>query len=354
MKKRFCAAALAALTLLSGCSAMLERTHTDVQPHTQAVIPAQDGTALEVQSYQELVSVVLHLVSQHSAEGIIRLYNYTGEAEADVERACREVARLEPLGAFAVEEIRWDLSRIVSFYEAQLDITYRRSREETAKIVSVTGSSAIKLQLGQALAGLEESALLHISYYSGSEDSLFTLLQQAYYDTPISAFGLPQTSISIYPESGGTQRIVEFHFTYPDQLDELSRRQQALLLAADALLAEGEMWDAQSLYDLLTATARFQRGEGGGSTDSALVEHAANAEGLALAYKLLCDRAGITCTVVQGTGAAPFWNIVSTASGSRHVDCANLRFGLTDLQLSQWPEYQWSGPYPLCRDGSEL
>lgn len=330
---------------------MLERSYTSVGPYTQNV-KQQVDSALEAQSYQQLVSAVLYLVTQHSEEGIIRLYNYTGEVEGDVSRACLEVVQRDPLGAFAVDYIKHDVTRVVSFYEAKITIAYRRTAEEMDQVTAVTGSSAIKRELGDTLFRFEDSKLLRISYYSEATDYLQSLARQAYYDFPLAALGMPEVSITLYPESG-VQRIVEIHLTYSDTLDHLLAQQDALTQAASNLLSSSAQQNARSLYDLL----RHHTGAdstAGSTAYAALVEGTANAEGFALAYKLLCDQAGLTCTVVQGEGKHSFWNIVSTPAGSRHVDCVNGLFGLTDLQIAQMEGYVWSDSYPICRDGSTV
>jgi len=350
VKKRLCAGGLSLLLLLSGCSAMLERSYTSVSPHTHTLTGYQDGSALEAQTYQQLVSAVLYLVTRHSDEGIIRLYNYTGDVEADVTRACLEVVQKDPLGAFAVDYIKHDVSRIVSFYEAEVDIAYLRTAEEMAQITSVTGSSAIKQELRDTFSRLDSRQLLRIGYFSEDENYLTSLIRQAYYDTPLGAFGMPEVQISLYPETG-VQRIVEIELTYPKEQDSLLIQQQTLADAADRLLDHATSKTPQALYELLLSHTDF----GPGSTAyDALINAQADSEGFALAYKLLCDRAGLTCTVVQGSGERPFWNIVTTENGSRHVDCAAGLFGYTDHQLEQLGRYVWSDFYPLCRDGSEL
>lgn len=351
MKKRLGALALSLLLPLSGCAAMLERSSTSVQPSSQTV-GQQNGSALEAQTYQQLVSAVLYLVTQHSESGVIRLYNYTGDAQSDVTRACLEVVQKDPLGAFAVDYIKHSVTQIISFYEAQVDIAYLRSTEEIDRITAVTGSSAIKSELRETLSRLDTELLLRISYYAEEEDYLLALVRQAYYDTPLAAFGLPVVEVSLYPDSG-IQRIVELELTYPEQTQVLAQRQQELLQAARALLADLTERSARSIYDRLLERVRFD-GTGGNTAYAALTTGAANAEGLALAYKLLCDEAGLSCTVVQGEGSTPFWNIVTTPSGSRHADCTAGLFGLTDQQLREFDGYVWSGSYPICRDGSEL
>lgn len=355
MKTRVCALFLALALPLSGCRAMLERDSSTVQSHTQSFTAQEDSSALEARNYQELVSAVLYLVTQHTEEGVIRLYNYTGEAETDLTAACLEVVQKDPLGAFAVDYMKHEVTRIVSYYEAKVSITYRRTAEQMAQVVSVTGSSAIKSELRAALIDFRPTCDLRVSYFAEDGEYLLSLIRQAYYDTPLSAFGMPQVELALYPDSG-IRRIVEIGLTYPGETEELKSSQEELDQAVRLLLLNEFQPTAEDLYKRLLEAVTFLPDASLNTAYHALLGGAANGEGLALAYKLLCDMAGVTCTVVQGQDASGprFWNIVTTATGSRHVDAAAGLYGLTDLQLQEAGSYHWDGAYPLCRDGSEI
>lgn len=90
----------------------------------------------------------------------------------------------------------------------------------------------------------------------------------------------------------------------------------------------------------------------GSTAYAALVEDQADSEGLALAYKLLCDLAGVECTVVDGTleGAPRFWTIVTVEQNvHRHVDPSRAEgLLLTDTQMSE-SGFVWdTQEYPSC------
>lgn len=355
MKKRVCALALALVLPLSGCQSMLERDSSTIQSHTQSFAAQADASALEAWNYQELVSAVLYLVTQHTEEGVIRLYNYTGEVETDLTAACLEVVQKDPMGAFAVDYIKHEVTRIVSYYEAKVSITFRRTAEQMAQVVSVTGSSAIKSELRSALTDFRPDCRLRISYFAEDGEYLLSLIRQAYYDTPLSAFGMPQVELALYPDSG-IRRIVEVDLTYPGETEALEMSQKELEQAVSLLLLNEYQPTGEDLYHLLLENVDYDPAPELNTAYHALLGGTANAEGLALAYKLLCDTAGVTCTVVQGQDeiGPRFWNIVTTAIGSRHVDAAAELYGLTDVQLQAEGSYQWVGAYPLCRDGSAI
>ena len=64
--------------------------------------------------------------------------------EEDLNRACLEVAKDDPLGAYAVDFIKNDCTKVLTTYEATITISYRRTREQIRSLVNVTGTSAIR------------------------------------------------------------------------------------------------------------------------------------------------------------------------------------------------------------------
>ena len=157
MKWRLCAAVAALALLLSGCSSLLARSYTSVTPHS-ATPPAEgDSSILRVENYQELVNALIYLISLGEEEGTVRMYNYDQDVEQSLSNACLEVVQEDPLGAYSVDFIRYDVTPIVSYYEAAVEITYRRTREQIRSLVNVTGTSAIRDEVRAALDEAKEA-----------------------------------------------------------------------------------------------------------------------------------------------------------------------------------------------------
>ena len=72
---------------------------------------------------------------------------------------------------------------------------------------------------------------------------------------------------------------------------------------------------------------------------------------MALAYKALCDLAGVECQVVEGSlnGEGHFWTIVAWGSGHCHVDpSGGEKALLSDGQMADGG-YSWdTAAYPAC------
>ena len=356
IKGRFAALALALLTVLSGCSAMLEREYQSVEPHIRLSVAEDDSNAVWAESYSELQSAILAQVKAHQEVGVIRLKNWKGDVEEQLTRACDEISHSDPLGAYAVDRIQHSFTRMVSYYEATITIDYRRSAEQIAAVTTVTGSGDIRAELLDALDGFVPETVFQINYFDETQDADYirNLIREAYYDLPAAALGMPEAQVNLYPDAG-SRRVVEVLLTYPEDTKTLQGKRVQLEDAATDLVEPYRT----GLADRVLASVLFSTlrecsdadGAAGSTAYHALVEGAADSEGMALAYKELCDLTELPCQVVEGDldGVPHFWTIVTLEERSFHVDPSREDgILLTDAQMAQagytWPE----GEYPVC------
>lgn len=328
MKRWLCGVLAALMALTTGCSAILNRDYTSVTPHSAT--PAADGESntLRVGSYQELVNALVYLIGRGTGEGTIRFDSSDSDETAIqqmLDEACLEVVQEDPLGAYAVEYIKYSVTPIVGSYEADVQITYRRTREQVAAIVDATGTAAIRSELSEALADFSSEVVLRISYFEEDSEYIRQLMREAYLSNPASALDFPDAQITMYPESG-QRRIVEVLLTYHQPRQTLESRRNSLLREADRLLLQANAQEAdalEQLIQLVRQTCTDQEGSGSTAYD-ALLEGRAGSQGVALALALLCQRnpVPISCAVVDGqlNGVSHQWNVVQTAGGYRHVD----------------------------------
>ena len=156
---------------------MLERSYASVTPHTQFYDESAITSTLGAENYQGLVSALLHLVEGGEETGVIRLYQYssvTGSAASDVDQACQEATREDPLGAYAVDYIRYDVQQTASYYEVDVSLTYRVAPEELSQVISVTASTAVAGELQDLLPHRPQKVIFRIGYFT-AEDSAETL-----------------------------------------------------------------------------------------------------------------------------------------------------------------------------------
>lgn len=324
MRKMMCAVMAALMLLSTGCSSMLNRDYSSVTVHSATPTAEGDANTMRVQNYQELVNALIYLINQGEESGSIR---YSGE-EADfkklMDEACLEVKQEDPLGAYAVDYIKYSVISIVGSYEADVQITYRRTREQVASIVDATGAAAIRSELSRALSSFDTEVVLRISYFEEDEAYIQQLVRQAYLSNPATALDFPDAQVAMYPESG-QQRIVEVTLTYHQSLQTLESRRNSLSREADRICQPLTELTIKEKLDGITGTLQSMgaySAQGGSTAYDALLGGGGDSQGVALAFSLLCRQVGITCSVVDGqkNGQSHFWNVVQTASGYRHVD----------------------------------
>lgn len=324
MRKMMCAVMAALMLLSTGCSSMLNRDYSSVTVHSATPTAEGDANTMRVQNYQELVNALIYLINQGEESGSIR---YSGE-EADfkklMDEACLEVKQEDPLGAYAVDYIKYSVISIVGSYEADVQITYRRTREQVASIVDATGAAAIRSELSRALSSFDTEVVLRISYFEEDEAYIQQLVRQAYLSNPATALDFPDAQVAMYPESG-QQRIVEVTLTYHQSLQTLESWRNSLSREAERICQPLTELTIKEKLDGITGPLQSMgaySAQGGSTAYDALLGGGGDSQGVALAFSLLCRQVGITCSVVDGqkNGQSHFWNVVQTASGYRHVD----------------------------------
>ena len=345
--------------LLGGCASLLNRSYTTEAPHQPFSDEEKDSDILRAETYQGLVSALLEFVSRGANEGTIRLYNYSGSAESDLDAAYLELTRQDPLGAYAVDYITYELSRVMSYYQVDLrKIVYRKTPEQMAAIISVTGISAITGELREVLQNFREEAVFRVSYFDEgvTAEAIAEMVRAAYYEVPEAAFGLPEVQVEIYPkEAVGQQRIVEIRLNYPEDTEDLHARQTVLLDRSRTLTrfeeAETETEQVTQAAGILKDTVTVHRGTDPllATTYSALVDGVANEEGLSLAAKQLCDELGISCQLVRGSlyGSPRMWVVAQAEEHWFHWDPTAGLMGQSDASMQE-RGYAWSEDVPDC------
>jgi outer membrane lipopolysaccharide assembly protein LptE/RlpB len=207
MKRKIISALLAAMVLLlSGCGSFLHREYSVVEPHSSDYYENED--VLRAESYQDVVNDLLILVGEQKKEGTIWLYlkDTTTDVAELAERACREVQRETPLGAYAVDYLTYTIDRTPRNYVAvALTIGYRRSAAQMDAIVHTTSISALP-DLLTAAAGNEASELtVQVSYFDDQEQEVRAMVADV--QRSFAAAEDPW-QVNFYPE-GSNAGIVE-------------------------------------------------------------------------------------------------------------------------------------------------
>ncbi len=358
------AAALVCLALpltMSGCAAVFDRSYSVSQPYEPAAVQEEPPEAAydAITSYAALRRAIEQLVADHVESAQLQFTSYDGDLRQDISTACWEVKSSSPLGAFAVDYISYDLSRIVSYYQAEVNIAYKRSAAQVQSLEIAATSSALTGRLDRALRQGETYLVLQIADASATADTVRGSVSQAYYADPLACPVLPEVEVGLYPETG-VSRIAEISLNYALEPTELAQRRQDLADAAAALaqtepaeVPEGKE-SAAPLYALYRRLPEICRAdeEAGSTAWDALTAGAADSQGMAMAFKAGCDAMGVECLVAAGRldGNEHYWNIVTLDGASYHVDVSG---GEPEVFLagdgSLWGVYWWdTSDYPAC------
>lgn len=341
MKKiRLPALLLAALLGLSGCTAMLERSYSSSETHVDYSV-TEDSSILRAEGYQALVNSLLYFVGEHVGSGTIRLYNYSGNVEADLARACTEVMEEDPLGAYAVYSMDYESTRILTYYEVKFRIVYQRTAAEVESIRTVSGQSGIRQELERITDTHLSRTTLRTSYFTGSAQTVADLFWLSFYSSPAVALKAPELTVTFYPEESA-QRILEIEVVWPAASAELAEYSRALSGTATALLEETPPAGLSYTVDELAAALRGRvvyDPSGSSTALDALEGEPANDQGLLLALEFLLQANGVEASVVSDTTGAQMWLIVLTPSGYRHLLPRDLRPGPEAAEEWRLPLY---------------
>ncbi len=375
-RRRILALAVCCSMLLSGCSAMLERGHETVSTHVDYAV-TEDESILRAETYQGLVNAILYFVGGHRTKGTIRLYNYTGDVDADLANARDEVLYEDPMGAFSVRALTCEATRILTYYEVELEIAYSRTVQEVTALREVTGLAGVRQELARLITEQRGSAVFLASYFSGDHTLVERLLDLACLNAPelFRHHDISVKTISLYPETG-IRRIVEVKLSWGQSIDAVAAEEkeysQRLETAAAALLEANPPAGEGYTVEELAAIVRASNGGPGGRNASPLALDALSGEpvsdmGLLMAMEHLCRQCGVEVEPVSGSDG--LWLIVATPEGYRHLLPQGLyptqevdeedpdaeppepvQLLYTDQELAalgrEWP----AGLHPVCED----
>lgn len=363
MAKRYAvlAAALAAVLCLCACASPFQKDYSYAEPY-QDEITGNAGTETEIRNLSMLKAAIISLISSGEEKGEFRLSSYNGSVLDDLAAACYEIKTANPIGAYAVESLTFDTSRIVSYYVAEIQVSYKRTAEEIRSIISLSSVS----ELGECLLSAVEEGRDHLvlKLYSPTVDEAYItgLIQERYLEDPLFTAVEPQVSVTCYPNEG-SNRIYDISLDYGAGRSELRRMAQTLEERVESVcLSLRETETARLALEtaawLSGSTAGPGEGNWPGTAYGALVEGQADSRGLAMAYKALCSRLGIECSVVTGfLGGIGLeehcWNIICVDGDYYHVDVSHFAasperaFLMSDDQLRGL--YMWDAEvYPAC------
>lgn len=166
-KKKVLCLLLALSLLLCGCGGLLERSYSSLEPHSATYWENEEEDTLRADTYQDLVNALLLLVGERADEATVRLYGQEGEdMELMAQRACSEVQRETPMGAYLLDYITYSGAGEKDCYELSVRFGYRRTAEQQESIIGATNTEAIPELLRQTYGQELREIAIRVDYFS--------------------------------------------------------------------------------------------------------------------------------------------------------------------------------------------
>lgn len=341
--------------LLSGCGLWGSGQYVSVTPHTAQQQP-ENQQIRKAENYSQLRKALIELVEEGVETAVISVAKMDqNTVSSNMILAKRYVTTQNPVGAYAVEDITYEIGTNSGQPALAITISYLHGRSELRAMKTAQTMDAAKDAVYRALNNCDESLVMRIPDYNQLD---FAQLVKDYADeNPQRIMEQPQVSAVIYPETG-KDRVVELKFSYQtsrDVLRSMQTRVETVFTSAE-LYVRGEASDREKfsqLFSFLMERYEYQLDTSITPAYSLLHHGVGDNKAFALVYAAMCRRAELDCVTVTGTrdGSPWFWNIVCDDGVYYHVDLLRssrndkLRFR-TDEEMNG---YVWDySAYPVC------
>lgn len=225
MKKKIAALSAALCLLLTGCAnIVLERSYSNISPHSETYWENQGTDTLRADSYPDLVNAMLLLLGEHAEDGTIRIYGDDLDGETMAHSACAEVQDETAMGSYLLDYITYTGAADHGYYELSVHFGYRRTQEEYAAIINATSTEALPELVRSAAEQDAQRMTVRIGYFSADRASVEAMLHELYTEltgqTPVLPPDLPPEEapqeipwrVVFYPDTE-EPGIAEFFFT---------------------------------------------------------------------------------------------------------------------------------------------
>ena len=354
MRKKYLCFLLVLCLCLGGCGWM-SGSYVSVEPNLERNKP-NDTDDISASNYYQLRSALVEIVRSGIESATINVSKYDeGLLSGNMEIAARYVTNMDPIGAYAVEEVKYEIGTKGGKPAIAVQISYLRSRGELRSIRYVDGMKDAADVIEESLRDCDSGVVLMIENYQETD---FAQMVSDYGETyPQEVMEIPQVAASVYPDSG-TERVVELTFTYQTSRETLRQMQMqvAPVFNAAALYVSGEGADSQKyaqLYAFLMERFDYEITTSITPTYSLLRHGVGDNRAFALVYAAMCRLAGLECMTVTGTrdGEPWCWNIVRDNENYFHVDllrCSALG-DFREFTDEDMDGYVWDySAYPAC------
>ena len=347
MKRRIICLAAALSLLLSGCGIWMDGNYVSVTPHEEQTSGVQSGV-ISASNYMELRNALTQMVDSGTESAVINVAEYNqSTVESGISMAAQYIKTMYPVGAYAVDEIQYEIGSGGGKPAVSVSITYIHGRSEIRKIQKVQDMAGVQDKIAEALEKCESGVVLLVKGYEWTDVAQFVEDYAALH--PDIVMETPQVAVGVYPEMG-ISRVLELKFTYQTSRESLRQMQEQVepYFASASLYVSGNGSDTQKyaqLYAFLMERYDYKFETSITPAYSLLCHGVGDGEAFATVYAAMCRQAGLECQVVTGTKAGEpwWWNMVCDDGVYYHVDllACNAAGGFREMTDAQMEGYVW-------------
>lgn len=365
--KRFCLLLLCGTLLLTlcGCNLFSQGSYHSVEPHTESGNTAAPAKQT-ISDFGQLRAALSRLLENGSQTGVVYFSEISEvQAEEYMESAVSYIMWNHPIGAYAVEDISYDIGANAGKNAIALTISYRHSRAEILRIKRVTDAQDAVAQVIDALVDCDEAVVFRVTEMESVDYA--QRIRDYVEKNPDRCMELPQVTVSYYPEKG-TDQVVEVNFIYQTSRETLRSMQKTVesMFASAELYVSADATDLEKLsllYSFLMERFDYTLDTSITPSYSLLRHGVGDSKAFAMVYAAMCRRAGVECRVVSGTrdGEPYYWNVYFVENVWYHIDllACSAHGGFALRHPSELTGYVWDfSIYPheleeIVQEGTE-
>ena len=206
--KKFILLILCMALLLSGCTWMDGEYHS-VTPHSSTGVKLSDDV-VTVTNYNDVRDALVKMVTSGKQQSTFYISGFSLEAvDQYMNTAIMHVFQVSAVGAYAVDEIKYEAGNSGGKAAIAVNITYNHGRQEILQIRSVGNMTDATALIAHALKNHESTMVIKVKAYEELDIQQFV---DAYVNAnPHLCMENPQVASMIYPDRG-EERVLELIF----------------------------------------------------------------------------------------------------------------------------------------------
>ncbi len=357
MRRKAVAFLIALAMMLSGCSTLMDGAYVWTQPY-RGDAPSGTGQNISATNYAQLFEALSELTESGVEQATVNVEGYDKSRLAtELTRAVAQVRARNPVAAYAVEKIEWDIGTSGGAAAVSFQIKYLHGRAEIHAIRQVEDMQEAKSMIADALGRCDASIVMQVEQYE-PVDIIQYVADYAMLHPEI-VMELPQVTVSSYPEIGDC-RVLEIKFVYQtsrETLKNMQNRVESIFQSAKLRVSDENTEEEKLmlLYSYLMMLDIYTLETSITPAYSLLRYGVGDCKAFATVYASMCRQAELECYTVTGTrsGESWYWNIVRAGDSYLHVDVLRCYergefAGQLDFEMSG---YVWDySAYPICQE----